>query len=775
MLSIDRSEMSTSGAVGVATPPTQHGSLVVPTKLRPPGLRGRLIDRSELIVQLRTGRSRTLTLVSAPAGYGKTTLLAQWEALDAKQTPFAWITLDERDSDPIRLWSHVIVGLREATGQAGKTSLQALDAGPRAIPETVLPYLIEELTESPEVVLILDDWETVRNPVCAKTMASFVERAPRSVQVVVSSRSDPGLQVARLRAHGELLELRAGDLRVSATEAERLFGEAGITLHRDEAERLTLRTEGWLAGLCLALLVVKEQEDPRPFVIDFTGDTRHVLDYLAGDVLGVVPPAVHDFLVRTSVLDRLSGDLCDYVLETSGSAALLAEIERENLFLIPLDESGAEYRYHHLFAAMLRRELKRTDPAVVSRIHDRASRWFDANGEIEPAIEHAIAGRNVVRASMLVTRHGHTFWTWGRVATVARWLDALSWPEATADRQLALIRAQVAGLSGHGADAVERWLAVAETGPDEGPLSNGIASLRSGAAIMRAAYLTRGIAAAEQSARFALERETSESPFRGPTLVVLGQALYLLGRDDEARVFLDEARSLPGARELVPAAVLGLSYVALITLSTGDAAGAERIARGALVLLEQHRLAPGVAAANPHLALGCALAGGSDLHAAVSHLERAVELTGPAGPMYWQAHALLHLASARQRLGELAGAKEALALARAHLDDLPDLGRLGPLYEETENALLGRRRREGFLGDDLSEAELRILHGLVDGKSLGSVAQELWLSPNTVKTHRRSIYRKLGVNTRAELLERAQDLGLATDGDGTQSKAPDAH
>jgi LuxR family maltose regulon positive regulatory protein len=422
---------------------------------------------------------------------------------------------------------------------------------------------------------------------------------------------------------------------------------------------------------------------------------------------------------------------------------------------------------------MLRRELKRADPAVVSRIHDRASEWFEANGEIEPAIEHAIAGRDVVRASTLVTRHGHTFWTWGRIATVARWLDALSWPEAKADRQLALIRAQVAGLSGHGADAVEHWLAVAEKGPDEGPLSNGIASLRSGAAIMRAAYLTQGIEAAERSARFALERETPESPFRGPTLVVLGQALYLLGREDEAREFLDEARSLPGARELVPAAVLGLSYVALITLSTGDAAGAERIGRGALVLLEQHRLAPGVAAANPHLALGCALAGGSDLHAAVSHLERAVELTAPAGPMYWHAHALLHLASARHRLGEVAEAKDALGLARADLDDLPDVGRLGHLYEETERSVHGRRRREGFLGDELSEAELRILHRLAAGKSLGVVAQELWLSPNTVKTHRRSIYRKLGVNTRAELLERAQELGLA-DGDGRRSEATDA-
>jgi LuxR family maltose regulon positive regulatory protein len=768
--------MSASKTVGVPTPPTTLGSLlVVPTKLRPPGLRDGLIARAALIERLREGRNQTLTLVSAPAGYGKTTLLAQWKALDGERTPFAWISLDERDSDPIRLWSHVIAGLRGATGGEGKASLGALDAGPRAIPETVLPYLIEELRDAPNVVLVLDDWQAVRNPLCDKTMASFVGRAPGSVQVVISSRSDPGLPVARLRAHGQLTELRAGDLRVSPTEAKTLFREAGIQLQRGDVERLTLRTEGWLAGLCLALLVVKQQQDPRRFVVDFSGDTRHVLDYLAGDVLDAVTPEVRDFLVRTSVLDRLSGPLCDFVLEMSGSAALLAEVERANLFLIPLDESGVEYRYHHLFAAMLQRELQAADRAAVARIHARASEFLEGSGEIEAAVEHAIAGADVARASRLVTRYGHTLWSWGRVATVARWLEALSWPEATADRQLALVRAHVSGLSGRGREAVERWLAIAESGPDAGPLDNGIASLQSGVAIVRSAYLTRGIAAAEHDARRALELEPPESPFRRPVLITLGQALYLLGHRDEARAFLDEARTLPGARELVPVAALGLSYLALLTLAAGDASGAERTARGALVLLEEHRLAVGVAAANPHLAVGCALAEGSDLHAAIDHFERAVEFAAPAGATYWHAHALLHLASAHHRVGEVAAAKEALELARANLDDLPDVGMLGRLYEETEDALLARPRREGFLGEELSEAELRILHLLAEGRSLAAVAQDLWLSPNTVKTHRRSIYRKLGVNTRAELLERSHELGLATDGDGTQPGAADGH
>jgi LuxR family maltose regulon positive regulatory protein len=257
-----------------------------------------------------------------------------------------------------------------------------------------------------------------------------------------------------------------------------------------------------------------------------------------------------------------------------------------------------------------------------------------------------------------------------------------------------------------------------------------------------------------------LELEPPESPWRRVALVLRGQALYMLGRPDEARDPLEEARSLPGAELMAPGAALGLSYLALVVLEAGDAADAERIARAALDFLEERQLGTGIAAANPHLALGCALTHGPDVHAAIEHLERAVELVAPAGATYWHAHALLRLAAARHRLGDVGGANDALARARADLDELPDVGMLGALHEETKNALHARRRREGFLGDPLSEAELRILRRLAKGQSLGTVANELWLSPNTVKTHRRSIYRKLGARTREELLTIVEELGM---------------
>ncbi|HET9323903.1 MAG TPA: LuxR C-terminal-related transcriptional regulator [Gaiellaceae bacterium] len=733
---------------------------MTPTKLKPPRLRAGLVRRPELVGRLREGRDRALTLVSAPAGYGKTTLLAQWHAKDRTRRPFSWIAFDGTDSDPVRLWSDVIAGLQETDERLGTASMAALSQGPHAISEAALPLLVEDLAESGPRVIILEDWEVVRNPLCDRTLGWFVEHAPTEVQIVVSSRSDPGLPIARLRANGDLAEVRASDLQLSASEAGSLLGEAGIQLEDREIERLVARIEGWPAGLALAVLALRERRDHRGFVDAFSGDNRYVFDYLAREVLDGVEPGMHDFMLRSSVLTRLSAPLCDAVLETSGSATMLDEIERSNLFLVALDETGSEYRYHHLFAATLKRELQSTDPAAVPRLHARASEWFEAEGDVDAAIEHAIACRDVARASALVIGRAQALFTSGRVATVARWLASLDWTEATADPQLALIRAQLSGQSGRPRDEIEHWLGVAEAGALTGPLANRVASADTAIALMRSAYLTRGLRTAEREARRTLELEPPESPWRATALNSLGQALYLLGRTDDARAPLEEARAHHGAAERTPAAALGLSYLALIALDQGDGTEAERAAREAVALVETHHLDSGIVAANPHLALGSVLSEGTDLHTAIAHLERAVVLSAPAGSTYWHAHALLRLAVAQHRLGDDEAARETLDTARAELDRLPDLGMLGPLHEEAEGDLLHRRRREGYLGDGLSDAELRVLRRLVLGYSVADVARELWLSPNTVKSHRRSIYRKLGVTRRAELLERTDALLL---------------
>jgi ATP/maltotriose-dependent transcriptional regulator MalT len=733
---------------------------VVRTKLRPPHIREGLLERPDLVHTLRSGRERTLTLVCAPAGYGKSTLLAQWAAMDADRTAFAWVSLDAMDSDPARLWGHVITALQDVHGPVGQRSLRAFAAGPRAIAETGLPLLLDELSECPSVVLVLEDWHTAASPVCDETMGVFLDRAPSTVQVVVSSRRDPNLHIARLRAHGDLTELRARDLSVSFVEADALLREADVRLTDREVRKLTARTEGWLAGLCLAAIVLKEQGNPRRFVDEFSGDTRDVFDYLAGDVLAAADPEIRAFMAHSSVLERLSAPLCDVVLERSDSASMLAEIERSNFFLVPLDATGTDYRYHYLFADVLRRQLEINDPEAVPGLHARASLWFEEHEEVERAIDHAIASGDLSRSSALVLHESVPLLSAGRMTTLNRWFDSLSWPEAQADRELAIMRGLSARLSGQGRDEVERWLRIAEDGPDYGPLANGITSIGSAVAMVSSTYLSRGIADAERSARLVLENEPLASEWRYAGLVPLGQALFLAGRPEEARAPLEEARTLPGARHRATS-VLALAYLSLIELAGGDAERAEQLARDALALAEELGHTVSAAAANPHLALGCALMSGADLHAAIEHLERAVELAGADESSYWHAHANIHLAAARHRLGDSSAAKDALARARAELDELPDVGVLGDLYWKTDDALHHRARHEGFLGEELSDAERRVLDLLLEGLSVSDVARELWLSPNTVKTHRRNIYRKLGARTREEMIERAAQAGIS--------------
>jgi ATP/maltotriose-dependent transcriptional regulator MalT len=736
--------------------------IVVATKLRPPRIRAEIVDRPDLLARLREGRERKLTLVCAPAGYGKSTLLAQWVDGDRSHTPFVWLSLETADSDPTRLWTHLISGLHDVHVPCGAGSLAALSAGPRAIADTVIPLLVQELADAPPLVVILDDWHVVKDELCDSTLALLVERAPEAVQIVVSARADPALPIARLRAHGALTEVRAAALRMTTDEAAELVRRTHIDLERADVERLNQRTEGWPAGICLALLAAKEHHDRRRFLEEFSGGSRHVLDFLADDVLAVATPATREFLLRTSVLGRLTAELCDAVLETTTSAAVLADIARENLFVVPLDESGAEYRYHHLFEAMLERELRASDPAAPSELHARAARWFETQGDIEAAVEHAIASGDAARSSDLIVRHATRYWVSGRLLTVSRWLAALSSPEARADPKLAIVRAQIAGLAGNSRDEIERWLVVAESASDPGPLANGLASIRSAVGLVRSAYLTKGIGTAETSSRLALELEPPQSPWRLQMLVTLGQALYLGGYPERARPPLEEARAMPGGSAAAPAAALGLAYLALIALESGSRAEAESIAREALAILDERYLGSGIAAVTPHVALGCALVETPDVHAAADHLARAVELATPTAPSYWHAHALIRQAAALHRLGKMAAAGQSLARAATELDSLPDRAMLGELYESTREAITGRPRREGFLGDDLSEAETRIARSLMAGSSLNEVAQELYLSPNTVKTHRRSVYRKLGVSTRNEFLERAKELQIDT-------------
>src|SRR5215204_3119254 len=340
------------------------------TKLVAPAPRAGLLPRAGLQSLLQSSLQAKLCLVGAPAGSGKTTLLAQWgEAAGGGRV--AWVSLDERDNDPTRFWSYLVAGLRTVEPGAGTVALEALGGPSVELERVVVPSLVNDLaTVGAPLVLVLDDYHLITNAICHQTLEGFLDHLPAEVHVVLSTRLDPPLSLARMRASGELAELRVGELQFTGEEAaELLNGSIGLALAAEEVARLAERTEGWAAGLVLAGLSLRDRPDSPGFIAAFSGDDRHVADYLVAEVLDRQPEELRSFLLRTSMLERLSGPLCDAVLDTEGSAELLRELERSSLFVVPLDDRREGSRYHQLFAQLLRLELGRRDPELVPVLH----------------------------------------------------------------------------------------------------------------------------------------------------------------------------------------------------------------------------------------------------------------------------------------------------------------------------------------------------------------------------------------------------------------------
>jgi LuxR family transcriptional regulator, maltose regulon positive regulatory protein len=401
--------------------PRPPGPILLRTKLSPPPVRAGLVPRARLDGLLETGAKGRLFLVDAPAGSGKTTLLAQWWRADHGARRVAWLSLDDGDDDPVRFWSYVVEAFRMVEPGLGEGALPLLQGPGTAdvLTQMILPELLNELTTcESDLVLVLDDYHLVTNRMCHATLGFFVDHLPANVHLMVATRVDPPLPLARLRASGELVELRIAELGFTSAEADQLLGEAmGLELTADQTERLWERTEGWAAGLYLAGLSLRGQPDPGPFIASFEAGHRHIVDYLGAEALARQPEPLRSFMVRTSVLERLSGPLCDAVLETENSGELLAELEQGNQFLIALDDHRHWYRYHHLFAQLLHLELAEREAGLVPQLHRRAAAFHQDAGDIEAAVHHASAAGDHQRATDLVTRHWLSFARRGRVAT----------------------------------------------------------------------------------------------------------------------------------------------------------------------------------------------------------------------------------------------------------------------------------------------------------------------------------------------------------------------
>lgn len=395
------------------------------TKLVPPRARARVVGRPRLDRLMALGSAARLTLLSAPAGFGKTTLLGTWLA-NGPRRPTAWVSLDERDRDASAFWSYVLLAIdRAAPGTA--TSASTLLRSGQAPIEALLAALLNELSVLPDdLTLMLDDYHLAEGPDVRAGMAFFVAHLPPQLHLVISSRVDPGLPLARLRARGDLVEIRAANLRFTDDEAAAYLNDLNaLGLAPGDVATLDARTEGWAAALQLAALSLQGRDDAARFIAGFAGDDRFVVDYLADEVLDREPPEIRRFLLDTSVLDRLTGALCDAVTGSSGGIAMLDALERKNLFLIPLDPHRSWYRYHHLFADVLRARLLAERPDDVAELHCRASIWFDEAGDPETAVRHALAAGDVSLAATQAERAIPGLLRQRRESVVRRWVDEL--------------------------------------------------------------------------------------------------------------------------------------------------------------------------------------------------------------------------------------------------------------------------------------------------------------------------------------------------------------
>ncbi|MCH7998450.1 MAG: helix-turn-helix transcriptional regulator [Chloroflexi bacterium] len=407
---------------GAATSP------LLETKLYIPKWRPGLVSRPRLIERLDQGIERKLTLVSAPAGFGKTTLLAEWlAATPASERATGWVSLDQSDNDPALFWAYFITALQTMRSGVGGNALSLLHSPQPPPIESVLTTLINEINAiEDDFALILDDYHVVDAQPVHSAIAFLLDHLPPQMHLVIASRSDPPLPLARLRGRGESIELRASDLRFAPDEAAAFLNEVmGLDLSAADVAALETRTEGWIAGLQLAALSMRGREDVSGFIKAFAGDDRYIVDYLVEEVLQRQPERVRSFLLQTSILDRLSGPLCDAVTDQGEGKGRLEALERGNLFVVPLDDKRQWYRYHHLFADVLRAHAMEEQPDRVPILHRRASEWYEHNGLPADAIRHALAGEDFERAAGLMEPVGRPMMFTGGQETMLGWLKAL--------------------------------------------------------------------------------------------------------------------------------------------------------------------------------------------------------------------------------------------------------------------------------------------------------------------------------------------------------------
>ncbi len=743
--------------------PMLTAKLLVPLPPSTSVARPRLEERLRVVPDVR------LTTVIAPAGWGKTTLLAAW-ARDAKwRRRVGWLSLDETDDDPVRFWTYAMSALGTVAPHLTEDSLAALKAPGMDAVGVALAALLNALTVAEDsYALVLDDYHVLRDPLIHQGVEFLLAYLPPALHLVVAGRTDPPLPLARMRVRGELEEIRVADLRCTAAEGVQLVSRvSGVTtMPSHTGERLVERTEGWPAGLQLAAITLRSSVNVDAAAVELGGERRHILDYFVAEVLPGLDAGQRDLLVNTSVLDRLSGPLCDAVLDINNSDDVLSRLDTAGLFVTAIGDGW--YRCHGLFREVLRRELDQRSAEGATVVLERAAHWFLSEGLLEEAIEHLLAAGDHAGALELVLTRDRWFLDRGASGTLLRLGERLA--ASVTDPRLAVALAVAAGESGQ-QERCAHWLAVAEPmiQSDSAPLP-GWRTLRGQADTIWATFPAAGDAeAALRYAARAVELEVDATQY-GHILSrqVLGGALLGAGRAGEGVMLLRECWRSPLRRELPSLLTLqAAGQLALVLLTMEDLDGARQVTREVQALADEAEQVwgPGAAAATAALRLAEAqLAMSIDPGAAIPALERAAELAENWGWPTLVLLALTSLASAHWAAGDREAARLALDRAR----EIASTGEARPAVVERLEALearLGRgavrtARARGALAEQLTDRELTILRALQGPLSVRQIGSEMYLSINTVKGYAKSLYRKLGVATRADAVRRGRELGL---------------
>ena len=751
------------GVIGLPGPrrPSDLPVEILESKLYGPTIRAGVIPRPQLLARLRAARAVPTVAVVAPAGYGKTTLLALWAEADDR--PFAWLSLDPHDNDPIVLLTHLAVALDRISRLPAET-FDALRSAGVSVPATLVPRLGSALSQLPHsLVLVVDDVHHLRDGASLDALVALVGHVRGTTQIALAGRGMP-VPLARQRAQGRAIEIGVESLTFTEDGARSLLRAAGIDLADEEIGRLARRTEGWAAGLYLAALS-RPGTRPSHGMAEPGGDDRLVAEYLQSELLSRLSPRDLSFLTRTSVLDRLCGAMCDAVLEESGSTAELEHLRKDNLFLVPLDGQGEWYRYHPLFRDLLQARLERTGRDHARTLLRRAADWCEADGQLETALHYAQEADDVDRFARLVILLAQPLYASGRSATLMGWFEWVDVRNAVERHPaIAAQAAYVCALTGRPAaadrwaDLAERWSSRLSAGDGDGGFAMWLTSAR--------ATMCRG--GVEQMRRDA-DDDARHLPGAGPTadrdyptrVLLSGVANLLLGDADTAEARLTDATELTDETLRTPLFSVILAYRALLSMGRGDWRDAEALVDRALSVARRGHTESHITSAIVFaLAARVALHRG-DLTLARAHLgeaQRLRPLLSHAIPWY-AVGVLAEMAEVSIGLGDPSGARLFVRDAEGVLRRRPDLGTLGKRTDELRGRL-GTLHAAGADNSTLTSAELRVLPLLSTHLTLAGIADRLFLSRHTVKSQVWSMYRKLEVHTRGDAVARARELGL---------------